>query len=138
MSRTLATMALLGLLALLTGCGGGAEASVGGSQGSMGSPTAPVAGEVRVELKNLQFQPRELTVRAGSRITFINQDTMLHDVVQTTPRRVGKEQPGFASPVLAQGESWSITLTEPGTYPVLCAQAAHYTAGMVGTIKVVP
>lgn len=138
MARTLITMILLGLLALLTGCGGGAEARGGGPGASLGSPDAPASGEIRVELKHLQFQPRELTVRVGSRITFINQDTMLHDVVQTTPRQVGREQAGFASPVLKQGESWSITLTRPGTYPVLCVQAAHYTAGMVGTIKVVP
>lgn len=98
----------------------------------------PQSGEVRVQLQNLRFAPQQVTVRAGTRITFVNRDPMLHDVVQVRPDQAGKSSPGFASPALALGENWAISLDQPGTYSVICTQAAHYTAGMTGTITVVP
>ncbi len=88
-------------------------------------------------MKGLKFSPVELTVKKGARITFTNQDAMVHDVVQSTVRGLGKEEPGFSSGVIKPGEAWSVTLEEPGTYPILCSQLGHYTAGMVGRITVV-
>ncbi|WP_374712875.1 cupredoxin domain-containing protein [Symbiobacterium terraclitae] len=118
---------LLTILTALSGCGGaGAE-----------PPAEPAEGEVTVVMKAMKFSPAELTVKAGTKITFVNQDAIAHDVVQSTVRGLWKETPAFDSGVIRPGESWTLTIDEPGTYPFLCSQAGHYTAGMVGTITVV-
>jgi plastocyanin len=98
---------------------------------------AEESGEVEVVLQNVRFAPESVTVKVGTRVTFVNRDPMVHDVVQISAKQVGKAAPGFASPPLAQDQRWSVTLDKPGTYPILCTQFAHYTAGMVGTITVV-
>lgn len=119
-------------LALLAGCGGQPPANPEPAGG-----VAPEGG-VEVTLKDLSFQPSEISVKAGTPITFVNRDNMEHDVMQVAVKEIHSTEPGFASPVLKPGESWSITLDEPGTYPILCKQGLHYTAGMVGTITVTP
>lgn len=125
--RLFAAGLMLAIITALSGCGGsGAE-----------PPAEPAEGEVTVAMKGMKFSPSELTVKAGTRITFVNQDAMVHDVVQSTVRGLYKETPAFDSGVIKPGESWTVTIEEPGTYPILCSQAGHYTAGMVGTITVV-
>lgn len=130
----LATALLLAVAA--AGCATGAAPPTPGA----GQPPsgAVASGEVQVVLQDLRFMPQEVAVRPGTRIVFANRDPMPHDVVQVDPRQVGRAKPGFASAPLRRGETWSVTLTEPGTYPVVCTQQAHYTAGMVARITVVP
>ncbi len=107
-----------------------------------GTPKAEEAlplqtGTVQVALKNIRFEPQNIKVKAGTKVIFVNQDAMAHDVVGIGPKEYGKQQPGFDSGVLRPGGSWELTLDKPGTQPIICTQAAHYTAGMVGTIEVV-
>lgn len=123
----------LGALALLAALAAGC-----GKKPALPDSAAPQSGELQVILRSLQFRPRSITVKAGTWVTFVNRDPMLHDVVQTSAKQVGKEEPGFASPPLETGQSWSIRMDLPGTYPVVCTQAAHYTAGMAAAITVVP
>jgi plastocyanin len=128
MKRTLAALLFLSLLLLTVsaGCGRGNDSS-----GEVRS------GEVPVTMKNLKYVPPKLTVKAGTRITFTNGDAMDHDVVQLALQDFGKKEPGFTSDVIPPGKSWSIVMTKPGIYPILCTQLGHYTQGMIGTITVV-
>jgi len=96
------------------------------------------SGEVTVEMKNMKYVPAKLTVKAGTKVVFTNRDVMPHDVVQIAVKELTKSDPGFTSPVVGMGESWSHTFDKPGEYPILCVQSAHFTAGMVGTITVLP
>lgn len=103
-----------------------------------GSTKAPVtAGEGPViKLADMQFKPDELTIKVGTTVTFTNDESLVHDVKQIAVKAVGKEKPGFDSGPINPGKSWSYRFDEPGTYPILCTQGMHYTAGMVGTIIV--
>jgi plastocyanin len=115
--------ATLGALLLLAGCGGGTK-------------TEPAGSGVTIRLGDMQFQPTHVEVKVGTTITFINEDGIAHDVVQLTPQQVGKAKPGFESGKIQPGKSWSHRFDKPGTYPILCTQGLHYTAGMVGTVTV--
>jgi plastocyanin len=57
-------------------------------------------------------------------------------VNQIAAKDVGKVKPGFDSGTISPGKSWTYRFDTPGTYPILCTQGQHYTAGMVGTITV--
>lgn len=113
---------VLGAL-LLAGCG------------SAKAPAAAGEGAV-VKLSDMQFHPSELTIKVGTTVTFTNEEPIAHDVRQIEVKDVGKAEPGFNSGVISPGKSWSYTFDKPGTYPILCIQGNHYTAGMVGTITV--
>lgn len=94
-------------------------------------------GEVTVNMKNMKFTPATMTVKAGTTVTFTNKDAMLHDVVQIDVKQYGKEKPGFESGEIMPGKTWTHTFDRPGVYPIICTQASHWAAGMVGTVTVV-
>lgn len=83
-----------------------------------------------IEIKSNGFNPGELTIKAGDTVTWINKDTVGHwpaSAVHPTHEKypgssVTKcntaEQPNIfdACKNLAQGESWSFTFKEKGTW----------------------
>lgn len=91
----------------------------------------PVPGENTVTIQNFVFSPASLTVMQGTRVTWLNRDTVLHQVASDAS---GSNAEGaiFSSPVLSTGESYSFTFNEPGIYPYHCP--LH--PGMKGTIVV--
>ena len=70
------------------------------------------------------------TVKAGTTITFINDDNEhAHNVVSGTRNAPTQE---FYSGLLQPGQRWSYTFTTPGVYPYFCS--LH--PGMDGAITV--
>ncbi len=70
--------------------------------------------ENSVEIKNFAFNPKEVTVKPGAKITFTNQDIAGHSFTSDD----GKS---FDTGVLAQGKSATVTApTTPGSYPFHC------------------
>jgi plastocyanin/sugar lactone lactonase YvrE len=80
--------------------------------------------EAAVEIKDYAFTPPELTVAAGTTVTWTNNDTVPHTATASDG--------SFDSGNLNPGESFSFTFHTPGTYPYVC----QYHAGMQGTIVV--
>lgn len=68
------------------------------------------AEDARVAVGHNRLAPSELTVKAGTSVTFENQDEMPggHTIVA--------DDGSFQSPGLAKGQSWSHTFDEPGTH----------------------
>ena len=128
------------LFALTLACLALCLAACGGDDDSGGSTTKeqPAAGGsgsagggAKVSLKNIQFNPKDLTVKAGQTITFTNDESVPHDVHK-------ESGPGgdFASGPdggLAQGDTFKLKLDKPGTYKYVCHLHAP---GMSGTITV--
>jgi len=73
---------------------------------------APRPGPGVVSISSFQFGPEQVTVPAGSPITWVNTDASPHQVVIT-----GKPQ---KTPILLKGQSASLTIAEPGTYDYIC------------------
>jgi plastocyanin len=134
MTKLLALM--LACLALgLAACGGDDDDNGGGGGGGASTSAQPAAGAggggVKVSLKNIQFNPKDVTVKPGETITFTNDESIPHDVHK-------ESGPGgdFASGPdggMQQGDTFKLKLDKPGTYQYVCHVHAP---GMAGTITV--
>ncbi|MFA7275547.1 MAG: plastocyanin/azurin family copper-binding protein [Pseudobdellovibrionaceae bacterium] len=83
--------------------------------------------------KPYYFDPSELVIQPGDTVTFVNAQDDTHDVMfVTVPKTV--EGMIMSSTFEKEGEKWSYTFTEPGTYNFHCHP--HEAAGMKGTITV--
>ena len=128
---------ILASLALgLAACGGdddsGGDSGGGGSSsGQSNGGGASAGGGTSVGMKDIQFDPKDLTVKAGETITFTNDESVPHDVHK-------ESGPGgdFASGPeggMQQGDTFKLKLEKPGTYEYVCRVHAP---GMAGTITV--
>lgn len=85
----------------------------------------------------LVFEPSEFTVKAGDTITFKNNAGYPHNVVfdeDEVPSGVDATKISQEEYLNAPGETYSVTLTVPGTYSFYCEP--HQGAGMVGKVTV--
>jgi plastocyanin len=86
----------------------------------------PVSGAVTVSIKNYMFMPMSLTVKAGTKVTFHNDDQTTH----TATANNGAFDTGNVAP----GKSVTVTMTKTGVAKYHCA----FHAFMMATITVVP
>jgi len=86
-------------------------------------------GNVDVTVKDSVFQAGNITVKPGSKVTWKFDDPYLHNVTLAS----GPE--GFSSDRLANGATYSKTLTKPGTYRFFCEL---HPVGMIQRIVVKP
>jgi plastocyanin len=87
-----------------------------------GSPVRAADTEVRID--NFTFNPKQITVKAGDTVTWVNHDDIPHTVASQTQV--------FRSKALDTDDKFSFTFATPGTYPYFCA--LHPV--MTGTIVV--
>jgi plastocyanin len=119
--RAAAAAALL----LGTACGGGAE---------------PKAATVSVQ--GLAFGPGDLTVAAGTTVTWRNDEPIGHTVTSGTATgidagtglRSGERPDGaYDAPLTTKGATFTRTFDAPGTYPYYCAIHKGMNARVVVT-----
>jgi plastocyanin len=95
-----------------------------------------------VYIVNFAYSPADITVAAGTTVTWVNQDSVGHTVTEGDPNsptpaniRVfdssGEAVTGKVS-LIQSGESWSYTFTTPGTYEYYCIVHPY----MIGHITV--
>jgi plastocyanin len=94
--------------------------------GDEASPVADAA-EQQVMIEDFAYNPGTIEVSAGTTIVFTNMDSVPHTVTQ---KGGGDER--FQSGKIDTGETFSLTLDEPGTYEYYC----EFHPGMEGTIVV--
>lgn len=87
--------------------------------------SAPASTVVQVEVRidNFSFSPAAITVKAGTQITWTNEDDIPHTVVSDTK--------AFKSKVLATGERFTYTAGKSGTYPYSCSIHPNMTGKVV-------
>ncbi|HVV13580.1 cupredoxin family copper-binding protein [Amycolatopsis sp.] len=76
---------------------------------------AETAKTVQVAIKNYAYDPAALTVAVGDTVTWTNDDTAPHTVT------VSDGPVKFNSPNLQQGQTFTYTFTQAGTYSYYCA-----------------
>ena len=81
------------------------------------------AEDTTVMIDNFTFEPKQLTVKVGTTVTWKNRDDIPHTVVSA-----GK----FRSKTMDTVESFSFTFTATGDYKYFCSLHPH----MTGMIKV--
>lgn len=79
---------------------------------SAGDPSA-------VTIQLFQFKPTPVEVKVGTRVTWTNQDDIVHTVTWGTP---GSSDGRFDSPLDGKGATASVTFTQPGTYDYFCSR----------------
>ncbi len=90
-------------------------------------PAAPQAGpEVVVRILDNRFEPANLKVQAGTRVTWVNQGLNGHTTTGIDTF--------WDSPTMATRQRFSVTFTTPGAYRYVCRQ--HLLNGMIGTVEV--
>jgi plastocyanin len=103
---------------------------------TMGMPTvaatsAPVASNVvegkavNVDIANFAFAPQQLTIHAGTTVTWINNDSAAHTVTA--------DDGSFDSGRLATGAKFAFTFNQTGTFTYKC----NFHSSMTATITVV-
>jgi plastocyanin len=70
-------------------------------------------------IRVFQFQPGALEVRAGTRVTWTNQDDITHTVTSGMP---GSPDGRFDVRLTGKGTSGRATFSDPGTYPYFCTR----------------
>jgi amicyanin len=84
--------------------------------------TPALAADVAVKIGNFTFGPQEVKVKAGTTVTWTNEDDIPHTVVSPN---------GFRSKVLDTDGTYSFTFTTPGTYKYFCSLHPHMTGTIV-------
>jgi plastocyanin len=84
--------------------------------------TTPTPGAIRAV--DYAFQPTSLTVKAGTRVAFVN--------AGKAPHTLTAKDGSFDSGIVAAGGRWSHTFSTPGTFGFLCSVHPE----MVGTLRV--
>jgi plastocyanin len=87
--------------------------------------TSAMAEEKLIPIKKFMFNPMDVTVTAGTDVTWENQDGEPHTVVSLTG--------DFRSQALDEKDKFSHRFDQPGTYKYICSIHPR----MVGTITVV-
>jgi plastocyanin len=80
---------------------------------------------VSVEIKDFAFHPNSTTLPAGTTVTWKNDDSVSHTVTGTNGE--------FGSDVLRQGQEFSHTFMNPGTYNYRCAIHPYMQAQVIVT-----
>lgn len=76
-----------------------------------------------LKIDNFAFMPKSVTVKAGTTVTWTNQDDETHTVTSIT-----KE---FKSKPLSAGDKFTYTFTAPGTYKYFCSLHPFMTGTIV-------
>jgi plastocyanin len=92
--------------------------------GEMKDASTGNAKENKIEIKDFAFNPQNITVKSGEKITWINRDEEPHTVVS-----VGKKFQ--RSPGLDTDQEFSIIAGAPGTYEYFCSVHPKMTGTIV-------
>jgi plastocyanin len=122
--QTLRHLSAAALLALAAGCGGGDSPSRPDTT-APASPAAAPEAAARVTIDQFAYSPRELTVTAGTRVTWVNRDDVPHTVTSSEKPR------HFSSGTLDTDQEFTHLFTTPGTYEYFCAVHPKMTAKVI-------
>ena len=109
------------------------SASASESQAASASeqPSASETAEIRVRIRNSSYDPTELTIPAGTEVTFLNADGFEHTVTEGTDGEAVDDP--IVDEDIEQNGSVSVTFDEPGTYNITCK--IHSSMNMTITVE---
>jgi plastocyanin len=81
------------------------------------------ADDAAVKIDNFTFTPKSVTVKAGTTVTWTNQDDIPHTVTSTTKQ--------FRSKALDTDDKFTFTFSTPGTYDYFCSLHPKMTGTIV-------
>jgi len=128
MRRILPALCVIVALAAV-GCGSSNSSSTSsGSSSSASTSTAAAAssgGGVAIKMQNIAFDPKDVTVKVGQKVTWTNDDSVDHNVTSKSGETIKSDNFG-------KGGTFSFTPTKAGKISYVCT--IH--PGMTGTLTV--
>lgn len=115
----IACVVLVGGLVLGITAGGGS-----GGSGTAQTPFVVDGPQANVEMDDLDFSPRDLTINVGATVTWTNKEAAPHDATS--------DDDEWETDLLQEGDTGSITFAEAGTFPYHCTVHPN----MEGTVTV--
>jgi plastocyanin len=85
------------------------------------------AEDTTVRIGNFTFDPPQLTVKAGTTVTWRNEDDI--------PHRIASTEGKFKSKTLDTDDGYSFTFADPGIYAYFCSLHPHMTGTIVVETK---
>jgi plastocyanin len=129
MRRLLAVLALGAALGLVAaGCGSSnksGDSSTTTTSSSSSSASSSSGGGVTIKMQNIAFDPKDVTVKVGQKVTWVNDDTVTHNVTANSGA-------SFKSKDFGKGATFSFTPDKAGTIKYVCT--IH--PGMTATLTV--
>jgi plastocyanin len=110
---------LLALPFLLAACGGGG----GGSSGGAATASSCPKGAVVIRMRDIKFNPETATVKAGRKVCWTNDDDVQHDAAADGGQ--------FKSQLFGQGQTFTTTVSKPGTISYVCTVHPGMTGKLV-------
>ena len=86
--------------------------------------------EVTVKLSQIMFEPQNIKISKGTRVTWVNNDSVEH-YVNTDSHPAHTYFPEQNSKALKNGDTYSITFETAGIYPYHCSAHAQTMAGSI-------
>jgi plastocyanin len=93
-----------------------------GAAAALAAQPAPTA-NAEVEIDQFAFIPQRITVKAGTTVTWVNEDDAPHTVASSSKL--------FKSKALDTQDKFSFTFMTPGTYAYFCSVHPHMTGTVV-------
>jgi len=87
------------------------------------TPSANPTETTTVRIEGFAFSPQTIRVQAGQAVTWVNRDSVGHNVVFNATDQSGR--------MLGQGQQWTYTFDEPGTYTYYCGPHPFMTGTVV-------
>jgi plastocyanin len=132
MTRVFTALLACAAIALVAaGCGGSSKPSGTSTTTGSSSPSTSAApasgggGAVQIKMQNIAFSPASATVKVGQKVTWVNEDTVSHNITSQSGDTI-------KSPDFGHGGTFSFTPTKAGTIKYVCT--LH--PGMNGTLTV--
>ena len=123
-----AAAAVIALSLALAACGSSSSSSrslnSGASTTASTATKAPLSDNVAIAISNYSYRPPTITVLAGTKVTFTNDDQTSHTATSTDP--------AFDTGTVKPGHGASLVFNRPGTYTYYC----QFHAFMHGTLIV--
>ena len=129
MKKTMLKVVVCAVVVAVAGWAAGSRthlfaAATASTSGVAGVPVnAPANGPVEVKIDNFNFMPGDLTVAAGTTVTWVNHDDV--------PHTVRTADGAIKSKALDTDDKFSMTFDKPGTYEYFCSIHPKMTAKVV-------
>ena len=102
------------------------------TSGCLSVAQSPAPGGPSVTMKDFEFTPKEIKVKVGTTVTWMNTGTAAHSATAIDK--------SFNTRNLQPGETKSVTFSTPGTFVYHCVFHGNpdEKSGMIGTVIVEP
>jgi plastocyanin len=125
MKKTMLKVVVCAVVVAMAGwaAGNGTHLFAAAMTSASGLASGPANGPAEVKIDNYSFMPGDLTVAAGTTVTWVNHDDV--------PHTVRNNDGTMKSKALDTDDKFSMTFDKPGTYEYFCSIHPKMTAKVV-------